>query len=161
MASLRPKRCLLLVILSQAGLLIIVLTVVSRNVVYYNLAVVVNDASLQAFFWNDSTSSSRRLRYISVKEIDLLLRQRGSAGNATEVNLQKMSAYDAKAEDEHKDTSSFNCSSVAANGESRKLSSWCTIRRYPDTVDVELLRKSNLLSTEVWQCLLCDCSWRH
>lgn len=159
MASLRSKHCLVLLILSQAGLLLIVLTVASRNMVHYTVAVSGNDAPLYAFFWNHSTSSSRRLRYISVEEIDLLLRQRGSPGNAMEVNLRKISAYDAKAEDEH--TSSFNCSAVAASGENRKLSSWCTIRRYPGTVDVELLRKSNLLSTEVWQCLLCDCSWRH
>lgn len=159
MAFLHSKACLLLILLSQAGLFIIVLTIVSRNVAHYTLAGAVDDVFLppsSAFDWNNSTSWNRGLRYISVRELDRLLHLQGSSGAASEVNLQMMSTYDGKAEDEHKHASSFNCSSAAAGAANRKLSPWCTIRRYPDTVDVELLSKSNLLSTEVRSSMHCN-----
>lgn len=153
-----PKACLLLAVLSQAGLFIIVLTVVSRNVAHFALVEVADDVSLPASSWNDSSAWSSGLRYISVKEMDRLLRQGGSAaaGATREVNMRSIDAPDGQAKGQHKYTSSFNCSSAAAAAGYGRLPPWCTIRRYPDTVDVEMLNKSNLLPTEVRDNMHCS-----
>ena len=76
MAPLHSKACLLLILPSQAGLFIILLTIVLRNVAHYTLAGAVDDVSLpflSAFDWNNSTTWDRGLRYISVRELDRLL----------------------------------------------------------------------------------------
>lgn len=151
MSSLRSKSCLLLAFLSQAGIVISVLTVISRKANQYNIAGAVEDAPLPpslAFDWNDSTSRTRGPRYLSLKELEQLHSGRESAGDAGAINLR--AAYDDELEaGDGQEKTSFNCSLAATAYGDLELSPWCAIRRYADTVDVELLSKSTLLPAEV------------
>ena len=157
------KSCLLLVLLSQAGIFLGALTVISWKADEYTVTGAVEGAALSsslAVDWNASTSRNRGLSYISLKDLEHLRSGRESAGNAGAIILR--TAYDDElvAGDGNEKTS-FNCSLAASGVRDQELSPWCTLRRSADTVDVELLSKSTLLPKEVQSstratCVQCD-----